>query len=94
MTLGDLWHMEQSIMGAYEEVEHISNPDVQCKAFGMVMHWRELQVDLLKCVADNREVMVGDLAVMDSGVTLMEDEEILAKVAWANAEREMVELQA
>ena len=80
-------------MGAYEAVEHIGDPDVQCKAFEMAVRWRELQVDLLKAMADNRNTRIGDLAIMESSLPLTEDEEILAKVAWANAEQGMVELQ-
>ncbi len=80
-------------MGVYEAVEHIKDPSVQCEAFGLVIRWRELQVDLLKAIADNRNARVGDLAIMESSLPLTEDEEILAKVAWANAEQGMVELQ-
>ncbi len=93
MTIADVWHMESAVMGAYEAVEHIGDPDVQCKAFEMAVRWRELQVDLLKTMADNRNARVGDLAIIASDLPLTEDEEILAKVAWANAEQGMIELQ-
>ena len=92
MTLGDLWRMEQAVMGAYEEVEHINDPTVQCRALGMVLRWRELQVDLLNSVAESQNVKIGDLAVMESSTLLVEADEILAKVAWANIEQGMVEL--
>ena len=90
MTTGDLWDMEGAVMKAYDEVENINDREVQRKAFEMVMHWRDLQVDLLKSIANVRDIELGSLAILDSNLTYKE--ELLARVAWANAEREMIEL--